>query len=516
MGSTVLDYRSLRWGRDDIRRDTLALSNAEDALNSGDALLPEAAQHGSGLADVASYFASVSDTTREAARAFKAAGVPPRYEVNDIPNLIDRVVEADGLKESLETDEALRAILKTAFVGVNTDMGEIADTVGFHDRVANTRLPNAFTTWLLAPSVGARLRTLHEEGAKLGAAFKGWLALQGEFASAVGLDERAWLSLPASDGVVSFTDVARRGAEAVEEGTLLAGWVDYLVARSFLQEEAGLNHLINLTENATIAPTSIEAACDLIIYRSLMREVFGLHPELARFSGMTHERIKARFVELDKETIKLWRLKMAHVIDRRPVPRGNGRGPVKTYTEASLLLHEVEKQRRHVPIRDLMRRAGDALQALKPCFMMSPLSVAQYLEPGRLKFDYVVMDEASQLKPEDALGAIARASQVVVVGDRMQLPPTSFFDRIGSDEVDEEDEGEASAQSLAEAESILDVASALYRPARMLKWHYRSQHDSLIAFSNKEFYKPASRLSVSGRQQRPTGREVRTRRRRRL
>lgn len=115
--------------------------------------------------------------------------------------------------------------------------------------------------------------------------------------------------------------------------------------------------------------------------------------------------------------------------------------------------------------------------------MMGPLSVAQYLEPGQLEFDLIVMDEASQLRPEDALGAICRGKQVVIVGDPMQLPPTSFFDRIGDEEVEEE-----TAESLTEAESILDVASAVYRPKRMLRWHYRSRHGELIAFSNKEFY----------------------------
>ena len=123
--------------------------------------------------------------------------------------------------------------------------------------------------------------------------------------------------------------------------------------------------------------------------------------------------------------------------------------------------------------------------ALKPCFMMSPLSVAQYLEPGRLVFDLVVMDEASQLKPEDALGAIARGGQLVVVGDPKQLPPTTFFERAMED-------GDATDDDLTaaeDAESILDVATSVYQPIRRLRWHYRSRHHSLIEFSNHEFYK---------------------------
>lgn len=111
--------------------------------------------------------------------------------------------------------------------------------------------------------------------------------------------------------------------------------------------------------------------------------------------------------------------------------------------------------------------------------MMSPLSVAQYLSPDQIDFDILVIDEASQMRPEDALGAIARANQVVVVGDPKQLPPTSFFDRL--DEPAEEEE-------TLDPESILGLALNAFRPARRLRRHYRSRHESLIAFSNRRFY----------------------------
>ena len=117
---------------------------------------------------------------------------------------------------------------------------------------------------------------------------------------------------------------------------------------------------------------------------------------------------------------------------------------------------------------------------------MGPLSVAQYLAPGEFSFDLIVMDEASQLKPEDAVGALARGGQMVIVGDPKQLPPTTFFQRAAIDTETEEDE---QVRTVAEeGESILDVASTLYQPVRRLRWHYRSRHHSLIAFSNKEFY----------------------------
>jgi superfamily I DNA and/or RNA helicase/very-short-patch-repair endonuclease len=118
--------------------------------------------------------------------------------------------------------------------------------------------------------------------------------------------------------------------------------------------------------------------------------------------------------------------------------------------------------------------------------MMGPQAVAQFLQPGKLHFDIVIMDEASQLKPEQALGAIARGSQLVVVGDPKQLPPTSFFARMAVPD-DDGDSGKGAAA--VDAESILDVCISHFHPVRTLRWHYRSQHESLIAFSNQNFYR---------------------------
>jgi very-short-patch-repair endonuclease len=204
-----------------------------------------------------------------------------------------------------------------------------------------------------------------------------------------------------------------------------------------------------------------------------------------QFDGMTLDQLRRQFAQTDQEIIKLSRQELAWQLDQKEIPKGNGQGPVGTFSELGLLRHQMGLQKRHLPIRKLIERAGNAIQSLKPCFMMGPLSVAQYLKPGELKFDLVVMDEASQLKPEDALGSFARGAQVVIVGDRMQLPPTSFFDKMVIDEADDDD---SNTTTMDDAKSILEVASSIHQPARILKWHYRSRHESLIAFSNKEFY----------------------------
>ena len=146
-----------------------------------------------------------------------------------------------------------------------------------------------------------------------------------------------------------------------------------------------------------------------------------------------------------------------------------------------VLQREFEKKRRHYPIRKLMRSAFNAVQSLKPVFMMSPLSIAMYLPPGTVTFDLVVFDEASQVKPADALGGPA-GQTVVVTGDQKQLPPTSFFEQI-VDVADSDDESPT-----ADMESILGLFAAQGARHKMLRWHYRSRHESLIAVSNYEFY----------------------------
>ena len=125
------------------------------------------------------------------------------------------------------------------------------------------------------------------------------------------------------------------------------------------------------------------------------------------------------------------------------------------------------------------------MQAIKPIFMMSPLSVATFLPPNSVDFDWVVFDEASQVKPVDAFGAIIRGGQTVVVGDNRQLPPTRFFDKHMAADGEDEDAEENIAGDM---ESILGLFSAQNAPGRMLRWHYRSRHESLITVSNIEFY----------------------------
>jgi very-short-patch-repair endonuclease/DNA polymerase III delta prime subunit len=243
----------------------------------------------------------------------------------------------------------------------------------------------------------------------------------------------------------------------------------------------GLEEIIKAVEMKQVSPDACVGYYLASIYRSIAKEIIRKYPELALFTRASYENSRKRFVELDKMIISLRASHIAGKVADKSIPDGRGWGLVKDYTDKALIIREINKRKRHIPIRQLVKRAGSALLAMKPCFMMSPLSVAQYLPPGQMKFDLAIMDEASQIRPEDAIGAVARCSQVVVVGDPKQLPPTTFFDRINEDI--EEDESVA----LESTESILDACLSIFKTRRLI-WHYRSEHESLIAFSNRQFY----------------------------
>ena len=204
---------------------------------------------------------------------------------------------------------------------------------------------------------------------------------------------------------------------------------------------------------------------------------------LAANNGASLEARRKAFADRDRAKILSDRATVRAKLLQAIPPVGAQDGPKKTWTEMRLLGNEFTKVRRFTPVRQLLARAGRAVQRLKPCLMMSPLSLAKFVAPGSLKFDLLVIDEASQMRPEDALGGMLRATQIVVVGDAKQLPPTDFFARADtSPNTNDDDEDDI------DAESILEACEKTFRERRRLKWHYRSRCESLIAFSNREFY----------------------------
>lgn len=204
-------------------------------------------------------------------------------------------------------------------------------------------------------------------------------------------------------------------------------------------------------------------------------------PALRSFSSADHERKIHEFKQADEKFQRLTEKYIAAKLSGQvPSPSGV---VVGADTELGRLRREMQRQRGHMPVRQLVRGLPTLLPKLKPCLLMSPLSVAQYLDAGHAQFDLVVFDEASQIPVWDAVGAIARGKQLVVVGDPKQLPPTNFFHKSA-----DSDGADGADDQVEDLESILDECLGAGMNRLSLQWHYRSRHESLITFSNVAYY----------------------------
>lgn len=213
---------------------------------------------------------------------------------------------------------------------------------------------------------------------------------------------------------------------------------------------------------------------------------------LISLARVPHDEVVKRFKEKDELNFDINKAKIkAKLSAQRP-----NLDMVAQGSSIAILLREGEKKRKQKSIRLLLSEIGELAQTLKPCFLMSPLSVSTFLSPD-IKFDVVVFDEASQIFPQDAIGAIYRGKQLIVVGDSKQMPPSNFFNSVA--DLDNEDEDD----DITDFESILDLCSTSF-PQRRLKWHYRSRFEQLISFSNKNFYEndlvtfPSSKADKAG------------------
>ena len=242
------------------------------------------------------------------------------------------------------------------------------------------------------------------------------------------------------------------------------------------------------------AQIPLEEARDAFLVRFFglwLDAVYAKDACLRKFDFNEHEALIESFRKLDRDVIAGAHKRIRSCLLQDPDRPHIGMLNAPATSEVGILLKEVSKKRRHLPLRLLFRRIPTLLQRIKPCVMMSPLAVSTYLDAAT-EFDLVIFDEASQVRPFDAIGAIYRGRQLVVAGDQKQLPPTTFFDRLMSDEdeggTNGEDEESDTGTNLADFESILDVCCSMGMPRERLKWHYRSRREPLIAFSNRHFY----------------------------
>ena len=260
------------------------------------------------------------------------------------------------------------------------------------------------------------------------------------------------------------------------------GLINLIARRSVFAEaaKAGLENLIEKMEEAEVSE-DYKGVAKAALAASLQDQIqheFG--SVLMQFDGTSLSAARSRIQDLDRKIIEISRHEVANnAIARAKPPYGNAYGRKSDWTEIALLEHEIGKQRRNPP-RKILKRSQKALMELFPCWMMVPSAVAQHL-PKSTDFDLVIIDEASQMTPENSISALMRAKNAFIAGDTNQLPPTNFFKGLSSD--DDEDEDVSTTE-----ESILELANVQFHPKHRLLWHYRSKHEDLIAFSNHYVY----------------------------
>lgn len=423
----------------------------------------------------------------ERAAQLLPALAPQTLSVGALSAQLDALLSARALARKVAEDQGIAKYLGALWRGLDTDLTAAWAGVQWSESAA-AAIPAPAAEWLAGGVVAERAR-------ELGGAFaavRPEIAAVDELCEELGgwgeLDRGTWLERPSARGLGGL-------AAKLSGAGSHASWVDAVAQFHRLSREltAGGLGVSELAEQ--MGPQGDWGlGFDYSLYCRLAEQVEGECPELRDFHGVAHDEARRRFAELDQKLFTAAARGIASRLGAAAVPPGGGGSRVADLWGTDYLRHYLQLKRKRPGTRRTLRQAGAALQTLQPCFLMSPLQVAQFL-PRDFSFDMVVMDEASQIRPGEALGAVLRAQRAVVVGDGNQLPPTPFFQRLAADPDGEEGEL-APAQAM---ESILDACAAQGWPVRRLLWHYRSKHESLIAFSNTEFYDRGMTLFPSPR-----------------
>ncbi|MDW5564062.1 MAG: DUF4011 domain-containing protein, partial [Methanomassiliicoccus sp.] len=389
-----------------------------------------------------------------------------REELDEIIQISDLVT---GL-HALETECGER--LGKHFQGENTEWekvrGAIAWSKEYFDRYGTPRSPGIVRLLCSGPEALVGLKTKVDDLEEV--------AMRMEEA-VTAVTERFILSRLAAGRTtheVPFDELTAWAQGHMETMSRFQEWTEASRVRKEAAER-GLGDLLAMATQSTLPSSGLWDGVRkrfLTLWHDLL---LSRDRRLRDFDREAHDRTVVRFAELDHRNIDQASARARIVLDARKARACDLSSP-EMGSALWVLKHEVSRKKNLRPVRELFSQASEPIQAIKPCLLMSPLSVSTFLDPTRIRFDLVIFDEASQVRPEDAIGSIMRAKQVIVVGDGMQLPPTDFFREATEEEED-----------VPDLESILDECSSAM-PQRMLIWHYRSRQESLIAFSNCRFY----------------------------
>lgn len=275
-----------------------------------------------------------------------------------------------------------------------------------------------------------------------------------------------------------ISKICNKTAQCIDNFDKISNWGAFRTLYRKL-EFNDLDEFVDICIANNVAPELITDTFCKIFYRQWIENITNdSQAVFASFNRLVHDQSVELFKEKDAVQFEISKAQIkAELSKKRPSTDYVSQG-----SELAILLREGQKKRKLKSIRKLLEETGNVVQEIKPCFLMSPLSVSTFLGNSSIHFDTVVFDEASQIFPQDAVGAIYRGDQLIVVGDTKQMPPTNFFTATVETETEDDD-----IEDINDFESILDICSATM-PQLTLKWHYRSRSEQLIYFSNRNFY----------------------------
>ena len=411
--------------------------------------------------------------TRETLETCRNEG-PQNYrqlleDLRNAENVRKKEAEILGEKELLQPKFGFR------FVGLDTNWEEILSILQWTKKVqalfGTSPIPELFVN--VVSRGAAYAPSNHDLAMHYDRILKSMAALESRFETGLTYQGKKLQGM----GIESIHDRVRLLRNRVDD---LQVWMDFKDIRNRFSQRGLDAFFKRLTEHPPPASKLVDVF-RRAAYQEWINSLYDEDACLGRFRRENHEQLIAEFRKLDEELVRL--------SSYRVIQAANGRKPQGILIQASdsevnTLLKEAAKKRRLMPIRNLLQKIPHVLFRLKPCLLMSPISVSQFLSP-ELKFDLILFDEASQIVPEDAIGSIYRGKSIVVAGDNQQLPPTSFFQKAMIEDFDWDEMSDEEGEVF---DSILDECLGIGLPVKTLRWHYRSKHEELISFSNHRFY----------------------------
>lgn len=368
-----------------------------------------------------------------------------------------------------EAEAPVKEFLGAAYIGYKTDWTYVAEQMDVLHSFLTDGL--SFGSLPSYADFGPERGKFAEYAEKLDAVFTA--SSEAALKHVAGLFDSALLDVTAENCPLALT----RCSDCLHEMDKLDNWCHFRSLLSKLDDEQVLSY-VDTAISQNVEAKDIVNSFKKLFYYQWIDSILAATPALSVFNRISQDKAVRTFAEKDIEQFEINKAKIrAELSDKRP-----SLDMIVSGSALATLLREGEKKRKQKSIRSLLAETGELVQCVKPCFLMSPLSVSTFLASDCVHFDVVIFDEASQIFPQDAVGAIYRADQLIVVGDSKQMPPSNFFNA----SIETEDDNEE-AEDVTDFESILDLCSASM-PQLRLRWHYRSRYEQLITFSNKNFY----------------------------